>query len=121
MVVNREQDAARARLAVGLVAYGLSQSTNAILKEGRGTAQAAFARQIAMYSVYVAFGLSLSRVAIAFGRDRSTVSHACHQIEDRRDNPDFDTWLDALEQALRQAATLLPTHWQVAPCPQNVV
>ncbi|MEM6899851.1 MAG: helix-turn-helix domain-containing protein [Pseudomonadota bacterium] len=114
MFIGRELDAAHARLAVSLVAYGLSQSSNAILKEGRGTADAAFARQIAMYVLYVGMGLSLSRVAAAFGRDRTTVSHACHQIENRRENPIFDDWLESLEASLVHAAKLYPTKWSAA-------
>lgn len=109
-----ELDAAHARLAASLVAYGLSQSSNAILKAGRGTAEAAFARQIAMYILYVGMGLSLTRVAAAFGRDRTTVSHACHQIENRRENPDFDDWLESLEASLVDAAKLYPTAWNAA-------
>ncbi|MEO0883107.1 MAG: helix-turn-helix domain-containing protein [Pseudomonadota bacterium] len=113
MFQKNELDAAHARLAVSLVAFGLSQSSNAILKEGRGTAEAAFARQIAMYVLYVGMGLSLTRVATAFGRDRTTVSHACHQIENRRENPIFDDWLEALETSLLDAAKLFPTKWDL--------
>ena len=47
--------------------------------------------------------MSLHRVAVAFARDRSTVAHACHQIEDRRDDPKIDDMLDQLEAALRAA------------------
>ena len=50
-----------------------------------------------MYLCHTAFERSLARVAIAFGRDRSTVAHACHAIEDRREDPHFDDWIDALE------------------------
>jgi len=60
---------------------------------------AAFARQIAMYLAHVGFGLSMAEVAKAFGRDRTTVVHACHLIEDRRDDSRFDVMLDHLEQA----------------------
>jgi len=107
---KHERDEAYAELATGLVAYSLSQSSGAILNTGRGTADVAFARQVAMYAVYVGVGISLARVANAFGRDRSTVAYACHQIEDRRDNPEFDTWLEALEHTLRQAVSLFPCH-----------
>jgi len=106
-----QRDASRARLASGLVGFSLKQSVNAILKEGRGSADAAFARQVAMYMVYVTFGVSLSRVATAFGLDRSTVAYACHQIEDRRDDPSFDEWLDDLDRALREAADLEEPAW----------
>jgi hypothetical protein len=37
-------------------------------------------------------------VAAALGRDRSTVTHACSIMEERRDDPAFDRWIDALEQ-----------------------
>lgn len=60
---------------------------------------AAFARQIAMYLAHVVFGLSMAEVGRAFGRDRTTVVHACHLIEDRRDEVRFDQLLDHLEQA----------------------
>ncbi len=67
----------------------------------RGVARAALARQIAMYLAHVSFEMSLAKVADAFGRDRSTVAHACHRIEDLREEPRFDSWLDGLEEALR--------------------
>ncbi len=56
-----------------------------------------------MYLCHVAFELSLARVAVAFGRDRSTVAHACHMIEDRRDEIRFDIWIGGLEAMLRDA------------------
>ncbi|MEJ0023711.1 MAG: helix-turn-helix domain-containing protein [Alphaproteobacteria bacterium] len=64
---------------------------------------AATARQAAMYLTDVAFEMSLARVAIAFGRDRSTVAHACHVMEERRDDAEMDAWLDAMESALKGA------------------
>lgn len=60
---------------------------------------AAFARQTAMYLAHVGFGLSMAEIGKAFGRDRTTVVHACHLIEDRRDEACFDELLDHLEQA----------------------
>jgi hypothetical protein len=70
---------------------------------------AAFARQIAMYLAHVVFGLSMAEIGRAFGRDRTTVVHACHLIEDRRDEMRFDQLLDHLEQAaiaLRTASNI---------------
>jgi chromosomal replication initiation ATPase DnaA len=86
-----------------VASYGLGVPLDEILGGTRGTASAAFARQVAMYLCHVAFELSLARVAMAFGRDRSTVAHACHLIEDRRDLPEFDDWVEALEAMLRGA------------------
>ena len=96
-------DRATARLAAGLASYALEAPVEEIMGLGRGSATAAFARQLAMYLAHVSFGLSLSRVAIAFERDRSTVAHACHLIEDRREDADFDAWLERLEAMLRGA------------------
>lgn len=103
---NKYLDERRARLAAGLVAYALRVSLSEILESRRGPAEAAQARQIAMYIVYVGCGISLARVAAAFNRDRSTVSYACQQIEDRRDEPLFDEWLEALEDTLHKAEKL---------------
>jgi chromosomal replication initiation ATPase DnaA len=63
----------------------------------RGRAKVALARQVAMYLAHVACGLTLTDTGRLFGRDRTTVAHACGVIEDRRDDPLFDRALDLLE------------------------
>ncbi|MBL8545611.1 MAG: chromosomal replication initiator DnaA [Hyphomonadaceae bacterium] len=100
---KRAEDAAAAELAANVVGYALCVPGGAIVDEARGCSKTAYARQIAMYLCHVAFELSLARVAIAFGRDRSTVAHACHAIEDRRDEPQFDLWIGSIEASLRAA------------------
>jgi chromosomal replication initiation ATPase DnaA len=70
----------------------------------RGRAKIAFARQVAMYLAHVACRLSLTDTGRLFGRDRTTVAHACTVIEDRRDDPVFDRALDLLEWAVRSFA-----------------
>lgn len=107
--MEKYKDEEMAKLAVNLVAYAMQIPSHEILETRRGSAKAALGRHIAMYVVYVGFGISLARVAIAFDRDRSTVAYACHQMEDRRDDPEFDHWLDELEKILRQAAGLSAT------------
>lgn len=66
----------------------------------RGGRPVAHARQTAMYLAHVVFGLSFTRVGICFGRDRTTVRHACALIENRRDDPGQDLALSALEAGL---------------------
>jgi hypothetical protein len=100
-------DAARARFACNAATFALACDA-CLMDEGRGSVTAAYARQIAMYLTHVAFGMSLARVAFAFARDRSTVAHACHVIEDRRDDPKLDDLLDQLEASLRAAPTPAP-------------
>ncbi len=68
--------------------------------ETRGSPRAAFARQVAMYLAHVVCGLSLTEVGTLFARDRTTVSHACSVVEDRRDDPELDGRLDHLERAV---------------------
>jgi len=62
--------------------------------------QTAKARQLAMYLSHVILGRSLAEVGEAFGRDRTTVSHACAAIEDLRDNPAVEAEIAALERAI---------------------
>ena len=59
----------------------------------------AFVRQSAMYLSHVVFGVNLSEVGRAFGRDRTAAAHACRLIEDRRGDPAVDTVLASLENA----------------------
>jgi chromosomal replication initiation ATPase DnaA len=100
-------DIARARFACDAVAFAFGCDAH-LQGTTRGTSATAFARQAAMYLTHVAFGMSLQRVAIAFARDRSTVSYACRTVEDRRDDAAFDDLLDQLEASLRAAPTPVP-------------
>jgi hypothetical protein len=54
-----------------------------------------------MYLCHVTANMSLREISDLFGRDRTTVSHACHAIEDRRDCPTFDKQIDFLENEFR--------------------
>ena len=50
-----------------------------------------------MYLAHVGFALSFEGIGRVFGRDRTTVSHACRVIEDCRDDLSLDCRLSALE------------------------
>lgn len=63
----------------------------------RCEASAAHARQVAMYLAHVGCGLTFTDVGRLFGRDRTTVTHACSVIEDKRDDRTFDDTLNLLE------------------------
>lgn len=67
----------------------------------RGRCRVAFARQTGMYLARVALGMTLSDAGFLFGRDRTTVSHACRLVEDLRDDPGFDALLEAMEAFVR--------------------
>jgi chromosomal replication initiation ATPase DnaA len=75
----------------------------------RGRSRVAFARQVAMYLAHVSFGLTLTTVGRAFGRDRTTVAHACALVEDARDDPEIDRTLELLEAIVKRLASLDPS------------
>lgn len=108
--VDRQHDRDSAKFAVSLVAYALGQSSEEIMAPGRGRPAVSFARQVSMYLCHVAYEMSLARAAHAFERDRSTIAHGCHAVEDRRDDPDFDAWIEQLEDGLRSVAPLHSSH-----------
>ena len=105
---NPRRDEDRAYLAAALVGFALGLRTQKILTGDRGSPVHARARHIAMYLAYAGLGMSMSRVAIGFGRDKSTAARACRVIEDYREDPDFDTWIDQLALGLRSVAVLVP-------------
>lgn len=111
----RARDVVAARLAAEVASYALNVPQAEIIEKGRGSSAAAFARQVAMYLCHVAFQWSISRTGIAFERDRSTVAHACHAIEDRRDDEYFDSWIASLEMMLREAPPPGPPAQEVRP------
>src|SRR4051812_49031166 len=57
-----------------------------LFERRRRAPRVAFARQVAMYVAHTSFQLSLARIGRVFGRHRTTVSHACHVVEDGRDD-----------------------------------
>lgn len=100
---------AGARLAEVATAAAARIPLAGLRAANRGRKPIALARQTAMYLAHVAFGLSLTRVGICFGRDRTTVRHACALIEDRRDDPRLEFGLTALEAALLATMAKLGT------------
>jgi Bacterial dnaA protein helix-turn-helix len=89
------------RLAIELAVTRVFGVDHQSIEHGsRGIARVALARQVAMYLAHVGCGLSMTASGQLFGRDRTTVAHACLIIEDRRDDPMFDRALDLLEWAV---------------------
>lgn len=68
-----------------------------IASPSRAVAPVCEARHVAMYLAHVVFQVSLTAIAGAFGRDRTSVAHAVRRIEDRRDDKPFDAMLTRLE------------------------
>ena len=98
-----EADRDRAVLITHLVAFSTGVPAREIVATGRAARCASEARHLVMYLAHTGYGWPLARVGAAFGRDRTTVGHACRRVEDRRDDPAFDRNLEELEDCLRHA------------------
>ena len=88
------------RVVEGLVAAALGARIRDVRATRRGHAGIASARQAAMYLAHVKLGLSMTSVGEHFGRDRTTVAHACARVEDSRDDPRREQVLRCLEAAI---------------------
>jgi chromosomal replication initiation ATPase DnaA len=98
-IAEVEKDLAIVRVVSEIIAFSTGIKED-LIAPTRGNPQSAFARQMAMYLTHIGFGMSINRVASAFGRDRTTVSYACSLIEDKRDEASFDNYLDNIERLL---------------------
>ena len=72
-------------------------SGNDLRRPGRSTTSVARVRQIGMYVAHVILGLTMTAIGRGFGRDRTTVQHACHLVEDMRDDEEFDQIVKMVE------------------------
>ena len=90
-----------------LVAKEFGVAESALARPGRCAAPIAFARQAAMYMAHVAYQLSYQEVADAFGRERTTVAHACAAVEDARDDPAMEDRLDRVEGRMQGLARIV--------------
>lgn len=70
---------------------------------GRSRRPVSRVRQIGMYVAHTSLDLTMQDVADGFSRDRSTVMHACHMIEDLRDDDDFDRIVSRTEKTVLAA------------------
>jgi chromosomal replication initiation ATPase DnaA len=73
-------------------------SSKELRRPGRTSQEVARVRQIAMYVTHVVLRVSMRDVGRGFGRDRTTVVHACHLIEDMREDADFDRIVSMVER-----------------------
>lgn len=86
-----------------LVAAHCGFAPEMLLHRSRCAAAVARARQIAMYLLHTQKSRSQSAVADTFGRDRTTVRHACALVEDMREVPTFEAEMSGLEDCLALA------------------
>lgn len=70
---------------------------------GRSTLPVSRVRQIAMYVAHVVLRLTMADVGRGFGRDRTTVLHACQLVEDLRDDAEYDRVVSMFERVASAA------------------
>ena len=81
-----------------VLAACFSVSGRELRAQGRARSEICRVRQIGMYVAHVIAGLSMLEVGCGFQRDRSTVAHACHLVEDLRDDPEFERVIQMIER-----------------------
>jgi len=91
------------QVLASLVGSALRVEPGALCAAGRGTAEIAYARHVALYLAHTTLGLTYTEAGRLFGRDRTTAAHACRRIEERRELARIDEFVDCLERAARHA------------------
>lgn len=98
-----ERALASCECVIDLAAAFFNVPSKELRRPGRCTDDISRVRQIAMYVAHVVLGLSMAEVGRGFGRDRTTVMHACHTIEDLRDDEDADAVVVRMERVVAAA------------------
>lgn len=100
---REERAMAVCECVIDIVAALFNVSGKELRAPGRTGLEVARVRQIGMYVAHVCLRLPMSDVGKGFGRDRTTVLHACHVIEDLRDEPEFDRVVSMTERITEAA------------------
>lgn len=94
-------DILRCRVTWRLVAELFAAACDRDLPEGAARRRPrCHMRQIAMYLSHVVLSVPYQTIATAFGRDRTTVMHACSVVEDRRDDAGYDRFVEQCERCV---------------------
>lgn len=94
-------DILRCRVTWRLVAELFAAACERDLPEGAARRRPrCHMRQIAMYLSHVVLSVPYQTIATAFGRDRTTVMHACSVVEDRRDDAGYDRFVEQCERCV---------------------
>lgn len=88
---------------IDIAAALFSLPSKELRRPGRTALPASRVRQIAMYVAHVVLRLKMGDVGCGFGRDRTTVAHACQIVEDLRDDPEFDRVVAMFEKVASAA------------------
>lgn len=104
--IEGEAAAAACDGIIDLLAVFFNVSGRQLREAGRTSLPVARVRQIGMYIAHVTLGMKMTAVGAGFSRDKSTVVHACHTIEDMRDDEDFDRIVARVERLVAVAFSI---------------
>lgn len=98
------EDARAARGAAALLAFGLDMAPEAFFRGTRGSPAESEARQILLVVLRRAIDTSsIARLGAALDRDRTTVAHALHKIEQAcEEDPDLDAFVQRFADMTRE-------------------
>ncbi|MBK8199218.1 MAG: hypothetical protein IPK75_12715 [Acidobacteria bacterium] len=100
------EDRDHAMRVVHVMASLCNSTPDEIMAPTRHSARATLARQLTVYALSINNGWNATRVARVMGRDRTTVEHARTVIEELRDDPAVDAWIDRACAVLARAQEL---------------
>lgn len=104
--IDPARSAAVCDCVIDLIAVFFNVSGRQLRSPRRTTRAVARVRQVGMYVSHVTLGMTMTAVGAGFGRDKSTVVHACHTIEDMRDDEDFDLIVARVERLVTVAFSM---------------
>lgn len=107
-ITPRDEPVLTREFVLSTVATVFEVEPELLLAPSRGRANVARARQVAMYLAHIGCELSLTAVGRLFGRDRSTVAHACRRVEDAREHPSFNHSIRIMECTVRAIVRTSP-------------
>jgi hypothetical protein len=97
---------------IDLTSAFFNVSGRELRQPGRSREDVTRVRQIAMYLAHVMLGLPMGDVGKAFGRERTTVMHACHLVEDMRDDMEVDAIICRMERVIGVALRGHRLYWR---------
>lgn len=100
------EDQFHAYRVINVMASLCNSSPAEIMAPTRLSARATLARQLTVYVLSINNGWNATRVARVMGRDRTTVEHARAVIEELREDPEVDVWIDRACSVLVRAQEL---------------
>lgn len=95
---REERTLALCEALIDITAALFNVSSKDLRRAGRTSNGVSRVRQVGMYIAHVILRLNMRDIGKAFGRDRTTVLHACHLIEDLRDDEEFDRIITMTER-----------------------